>query len=985
VIGRVHALGRSAKKLVMYLETGPAGRQKPRSDRVDWVEIRNLPTRNAQTAACMMAATARESVSGTRTPIYHFSVSCDPGDPVDATTLRGVADRLVRDLGLEDYEVLIFAHKDRAHPHLHFVVNRVHPERHTLWRTWKDYPRIERSLRAQEQELGLRIVPGWNSVVVRSVDGALTVPAVDETRLPRVYPRSGPGRGDTDFLRDVTARAVPVLERAQSWAELERGLAEQGLALRAKGGGFTLTDGTRQVKASNAGRECSRSYLEKRLGSYPDYRARMAVAGVAPTLPAPGVESPQASAPVQVQAPARRPEPSAGTPLSVPAPAQPTSTEGRAPARPKPQFGDAGHGINDLFSDPPSVEAERRVPVVERDPAVRLQRTKHAFLREARERAAPVLEQAGSWAEVERGLADQGLALREKGGGFVVTDGEREVKASKVGRAFSRFHLEKRLGQYQSSRAQGAVGEILPVTPAPAARPDPAARQAEQLSLPLTAPAAPEARVTETRAAPRFTLYDDRTVFGVRDREGQVFFTETRERALAEVERANAIAVLNPDLSVRYLRKMDDQWWEAHGWPQHPEPDGRSIVVPEHSARGLPPSPPPVARVQHEPPTASAATPWDDADTRPSERASTPTRTPEPVAPTRLGDATQSPDRVGIPPVRKRTRPDSDRERYRIVLRAFKDELAALYTDPRAARRAFDASLAATSPEDAVRVIAATPAKFGRLRLVADLRRFPEAGRQAELYARWQTDRTRLDARHVVAAYLRAVAVEEAEVVLREARSASNKPASALSRLAQRKLDADEGERMVGRLLREIYDLPTRAQEQIEAYRRANGYVGVLTALAKSPERFGPLCTELKPVLGIPLIPDTTKARGEASSSAALISGALNAIAARPTHEEYAQAREAMRQAEAKVDAAQKARDALGPATALDSVRDGLKRFDAAGRASADRTERLDQQVTSMVPSGALPVVHNLRQQIAQQQERDRVRERRRDIGRDIV
>jgi hypothetical protein len=467
-----------------------------------------------------------------------------------------------------------------------------------------------------------------------------------------------------------------------------------------------------------------------------------------------------------------------------------------------------------------------------------------------------------------------------------------------------------------------------------------------------------------------------------RDREGQVFFTETRERALAEVERANAIAALDPNVSVRHLREMDDQWWEAHGWPHLPEPKNSGIL---DSADGLAPPPPPVARVQRDP-AAPDATPQNPAHTRPAERVSMPTRTPEPVAPARgIEDATQSPDRVGKPPVRKRTRPDSDWERYRIVLQEFKDELAALYVDPRAARRAFDASLAAASPEDAARVLAATPGKFGRLRLVADLRRLPEAGRQAESYARWQTDHTRLDARHVVAAFLRAVAVEEAEAVLREAESASNKPALALSLLAQRTREADEGERMVGRLLREIYDQPTRAQEQIEAYRRATGYVAVLTALAKSPERFGPLCTELKPVLGIPLIPDTTKARGEASSSAALISGALKAIAARPTHEEYVQAEEAIRQADAKVDAARKARDALGPATALDSVRDGLKRFDAAGRGSADRTERLDRQVTPMVPSGAGPVVRGLMEKINQQHERERAREQQRVLGPDIA
>ncbi|HEU4884997.1 MAG TPA: relaxase/mobilization nuclease domain-containing protein [Longimicrobium sp.] len=725
MIGRAHALGRSFKKLVSYLKTGKDRRQQQR-DRVDWVEFRNLPTRNPETAACMMAATAGESVSGTREVVYHFSVSCDPGDPVDSISLQRVADRLIRDLDLEEYQVLIFAHKDRTHPHLHFVVNRVHPERHTLWRTWKDYPRIERSLRAQEQELGFRIVPGWNSVVVQSEDGGLRVPAEYEMGFQRVYPRSGPGRGSADFLREVTVRAAPVLEQSRSWAELERGLAEHGLALRAKGGGFTLTDGTRQVKASDVGRGCSRFHLEKRLGSYPDYRARMAVAGIAP---AQSTES----APTQTQDLARSPEQPAQTPPSATSHTQPTGTVGAGPARPRPQFGDAGHGIQDLFGDSPPAEAERPGPAVERTPTP--QRMGRAFLREVRERAGPVLKQAGSWAEVERGLADHGLVLRERGGGFVVTDGEQEIKASEVGRAFSRFHLEKRLGQYPNSRAQKAVEGIPPVTPAPAVKPDPATRQPE-LTLPLNAPAGQEGRTTEAREAPRFTLHDDGIVFGVRDRDGQVFFAETRGRALAEVERANAIAVLYPALmSMRHLCEMDGEWRDARGLPRLPEPEEHRIVVPvpEGSTDGLPALPPAVARVQRDPPTAPAASSLGGAREEPAEQASMPTRIPEPVAQPPLSkpldrpgptqpavrteeprtpaqpstasvtpatdprdhSATRSPDRVAKPPVRKRRRPLSDGERYRIVLRAFKDELAALYRYPRAVRRAFDASMRA--------------------------------------------------------------------------------------------------------------------------------------------------------------------------------------------------------------------------------------------------------------------------------------------------
>ncbi|HEX6160039.1 MAG TPA: BID domain-containing protein, partial [Thermoanaerobaculia bacterium] len=113
----------------------------------------------------------------------------------------------------------------------------------------------------------------------------------------------------TRFLREVRARATHVLRRA-SWAEVQRGLADLGLSLRVKGGGFVLTDGEREVKASKVGREFSRFYMEGRLGLYPD-----------PVMPAATPDTP--TPPVTV-------EPAKSQP--TPAPAPPVTPEPRSPA-----------------------------------------------------------------------------------------------------------------------------------------------------------------------------------------------------------------------------------------------------------------------------------------------------------------------------------------------------------------------------------------------------------------------------------------------------------------------------------------------------------------------------------------------------------------------------------------------------------------------------------------------------------------------------
>jgi hypothetical protein len=434
VIGAIHPLGCGFKGPVLYAEVGRAG---SRQNRVAWAETYNLPTRDLELAACFMGATANGSVSGTRTPVYFFSVSFDVDDPVDEAMMGRVARRTLRDMGLEEHEAVVVAHKDRSHPHLHFIVNRVHPTRFVLWRKWWDYGRLERSLRAQEIELGLRVVPGRHA----------PVPSLDRTREGHtegwqrgarwIKPLPGPKRGDRAFLQDVTERAAPILAQARSWAALGSGLAEQGLALTVKGGGFRITDGKHQVKASEVGRAFSRYHLEKRLGGYPDYRARMAVADIGPV---------RRSERIVVAPPTVRP-------------------------RRIPQFGDAGYGINELFGPAPARGAERPGAGVEPELAPIPVRGSARFLKQVRAQAGPVLELANTWEELERGLARHGLTLRAKGGGFVVTDGTQEVKASAVGRAFSGSRLKERLDRQPEDvappieAAAPPAPVVLPATP----------------------------------------------------------------------------------------------------------------------------------------------------------------------------------------------------------------------------------------------------------------------------------------------------------------------------------------------------------------------------------------------------------------------------------------------------------------------------------------------------------------------------------------
>jgi hypothetical protein len=249
--------GRGFSGLARYLETG---KEVNTQQRVEWIEARNLPTTDPRTAGLLMRATAAQSHRVQR-PVYHVALSFDPGDPVDPTKMNAVADRLLHDLGLQEHQVLIVAHGDTTHRHVHLMVNRVHPETFRAWDPKHDYTQIERSLREQERALGLREVPGHHY----KLEGQ-TPPDRSES-LTTGQLRKWERAGEIPFDELVRQTAGGDFREARNWAELEERLAKHGLRLEPRGRGLVVTDGTEVVKVSSVARDLSRRKLEERLGA----------------------------------------------------------------------------------------------------------------------------------------------------------------------------------------------------------------------------------------------------------------------------------------------------------------------------------------------------------------------------------------------------------------------------------------------------------------------------------------------------------------------------------------------------------------------------------------------------------------------------------------------------------------------------------------------------------------------------------------------
>lgn len=136
MVPKVAGKGRSFKGAALYYLHDKGALT---ADRVAFAHTENLPTRDPDAAARFMAWTAMNadtlkaraggSAKGRKLsqPVYTYSLSWAPGETPSAAEMIDAARETMRELGIQEHEALIVAHKDEPHPHVHVIVNRVHP------------------------------------------------------------------------------------------------------------------------------------------------------------------------------------------------------------------------------------------------------------------------------------------------------------------------------------------------------------------------------------------------------------------------------------------------------------------------------------------------------------------------------------------------------------------------------------------------------------------------------------------------------------------------------------------------------------------------------------------------------------------------------------------------------------------------------------------------------------------------------------------
>ena len=137
MIVRFSPCGKSFKGLSTYLTHDPKANTQ---DRVAWTHTHNLVNDHVPSAVDEMVWTARNAEllkqeagvrAGGRTtedPAKQLSLNWSPKDNPTPEHMIQESMKFLRHMGWQEHQVIMVAHNDKPHPHVHLMINVIHPE-----------------------------------------------------------------------------------------------------------------------------------------------------------------------------------------------------------------------------------------------------------------------------------------------------------------------------------------------------------------------------------------------------------------------------------------------------------------------------------------------------------------------------------------------------------------------------------------------------------------------------------------------------------------------------------------------------------------------------------------------------------------------------------------------------------------------------------------------------------------------------------------
>lgn len=246
----------SYSALVKYLEN-----DQGKETRVGDVTVTNCQSEDTRWAVLEIEATQDLNRRAKSDKTYHLVFSFREGEDVSPEVLRQIEAELCRGLGYEEHQRISVVHRDTDNLHVHVAINKIHPKTHNLIEPYYDHRRLGELCARLEAEHGL--------------EQDNHVAAKGSSKVDDLAAKSGM----ETLAAWLKENALPGCEKAGTWGELHRHLAEYGVEIKKRGSGLVLADENGiAVKASTVSRSLSLKALEVRLGAFEATHASIAKA-----------------------------------------------------------------------------------------------------------------------------------------------------------------------------------------------------------------------------------------------------------------------------------------------------------------------------------------------------------------------------------------------------------------------------------------------------------------------------------------------------------------------------------------------------------------------------------------------------------------------------------------------------------------------------------------------------------------------------------
>lgn len=166
MVPKIIAKGTSFKGAAQYLLHDKGGLDT--SERVAWTDVRNLMSDDPELAWRIMASTAMDQsrlkteagIANTgrksNKSVLHMSLAWHPeeAEGLSKEDMIDAASGAIKAIGADKHQVLMVAHDDEDHPHLHILCNRVSPENGVMLSSSNDRLKLSEWAQAYEMERG---------------------------------------------------------------------------------------------------------------------------------------------------------------------------------------------------------------------------------------------------------------------------------------------------------------------------------------------------------------------------------------------------------------------------------------------------------------------------------------------------------------------------------------------------------------------------------------------------------------------------------------------------------------------------------------------------------------------------------------------------------------------------------------------------------------------------------------------------------------